>query len=148
MRDDLNTPEAIAALFDAARRAGQEVSARPSARPNSAREFAGLGEAFEEFLSGILGFDLSKGQTIYVDAGVPGEEAFGTPRVEVSTEADDVRIRYVGEPLDPEAQKKVARREKARREKDWALADRLRDELRAEGWIVEDTPEGPVLSRR
>jgi cysteinyl-tRNA synthetase len=43
---------------------------------------------------------------------------------------------------------RVAEREEARREKDWATADRLRDELHDEGWSVEDTPEGPIVSRR
>jgi cysteinyl-tRNA synthetase len=36
-------------------------------------------------------------------------------------------------------------RERARRERDWAEADRLRDELRALGWEVRDGPEGPEL---
>jgi cysteinyl-tRNA synthetase len=42
----------------------------------------------------------------------------------------------------------VATRETARREKNWTTADRLRDELYAEGWSVEDTSEGPILRRR
>lgn len=36
-------------------------------------------------------------------------------------------------------------REAARREKDWAEADRLRDELREMGWEVRDGPQGPEL---
>ncbi len=47
-----------------------------------------------------------------------------------------------------QVKEKVSRREQARREKDWATADRLRDELDADGWAVEDTSEGPILSRR
>src|ERR687885_2645323 len=62
MQDDFNTPEAIAALFEAARRAGQEISTHPK----SMREFAGLKKAFEELLGGVLGFELSQDQTIYV----------------------------------------------------------------------------------
>jgi cysteinyl-tRNA synthetase len=42
----------------------------------------------------------------------------------------------------------VATRERARLEKNWATADRLRDELHTDGWTVEDTSEGPILSRR
>ena len=38
-------------------------------------------------------------------------------------------------------------RETARREKNWAEADRLRDELRALGWEVRDGPDGPELVR-
>lgn len=37
------------------------------------------------------------------------------------------------------------RRERARRARDYAEADRLRDELRALGWEVRDGPDGPEL---
>ena len=37
------------------------------------------------------------------------------------------------------------RREQARADKEWAEADRLRDELRALGWEVRDGPDGPEL---
>jgi cysteinyl-tRNA synthetase len=58
-----------------------------------------------------------------------------------------VRVRYEEEP-DEETLLRVAERENARREKEWATADRLRDELQAEGWAIEDTSEGPIVSRR
>jgi cysteinyl-tRNA synthetase len=38
-------------------------------------------------------------------------------------------------------------RERARQARDWAEADRLRDELRALGWEVRDGPDGPELIR-
>ena len=41
----------------------------------------------------------------------------------------------------------LEQRETARRERDWAEADRLRDELRAMGWEVRDGPDGPELVR-
>jgi len=44
-------------------------------------------------------------------------------------------------------QEKVEAREKARREKDWARADALRGELAAEGWVVEDRPDGPRVRK-
>ena len=121
MQDDLNTPEAIAALFDVAGRAGREISARPEA----AGEFGSLAEAMEEVMT-IFGFDLAR---------------------ELSTEVEGVHVRY---PEDPGEQvlKLAAARETARREKDWTVADRLRNELFAEGWSVEDTSEGPILRRR
>ena len=121
MRDDLNTPEAMAALFEAAGRAGREISARPEA----AREFGSLAEAIGEILT-IFGFDLARG---------------------LSTEVEGVRVRYSEDPGE-EILRRVAAREMARREKDWATADRLRDELYAEGWSAEDTSEGPILRRR
>jgi cysteinyl-tRNA synthetase len=121
MEDDLNTPEAIAALFEVAGRAGREISAHPEA----AGEFGSLAEAMEEVMT-IFGFDLAQ---------------------ELSTEVEGVRIRYSEKPGE-EVLRRVAARENARREKDWATADRLRDELDAEGWSAEDAPEGPVLRRR
>ena len=121
MRDDLNTPEAVAALFEVTHRAGQEIAARPEA----AREFSALKETLEEVLT-IFGFDLSE---------------------ESARDVNGVRVRYEEEP-DEGALLRVAEREEARREKDWATADRLRDELHGEGWSVEDTSEGPIVSRR
>jgi cysteinyl-tRNA synthetase len=41
----------------------------------------------------------------------------------------------------------VAERTKAKAARDFVTADRLRDELAAGGWLVEDTPKGPVLRR-
>lgn len=42
----------------------------------------------------------------------------------------------------------VEEREAARKAKDWGRADALRDALHAEGWMVEDTPQGPLAKRR
>jgi cysteinyl-tRNA synthetase len=121
MLDDLNTPEAIATLFEVAGRAGREISDYPEA----ASEFESLAEAIEEVMT-IFGFDLAQ---------------------ELATEVEGVRIRYSGEPGE-EVLNRVAAREKARRDRDWDTGDRVRDELHADGWAVEDTSEGPILSRR
>jgi cysteinyl-tRNA synthetase len=43
---------------------------------------------------------------------------------------------------DPRIDARVAEREEARRSKDFATADRIRDELAAEGITIEDTPDG------
>jgi cysteinyl-tRNA synthetase len=47
----------------------------------------------------------------------------------------------------PEAFALADARETARGERNWAEADRLRDELRAMGWEVRDGPDGPELVR-
>jgi cysteinyl-tRNA synthetase len=39
----------------------------------------------------------------------------------------------------------VDQRQKAREDKNWAESDRLRDEIAALGWQVQDTPNGPEL---
>jgi cysteinyl-tRNA synthetase len=121
MRDDLNTPEVVATLFEAANRAGREISDRAGA----AGEFASLAGAVDEVMT-VFGFDLAR---------------------ELATEMSGVRIRYPEEPGE-EVIGLAVNRELARREKDWATADRLRDELAEAGWAVEDTPDGPILSRR
>jgi cysteinyl-tRNA synthetase len=123
MEDDLNTPEAVAAIFEAAGRAGQEVSGGPG----TADRFSSLARVLREALT-IFGFEL--------------------PHKELVAEVDGIRVRYSQEDLDEEVLRRVAERERARRERDYASADRLRGELSAEGWHLEDTPEGPVLSRR
>jgi hypothetical protein len=45
----------------------------------------------------------------------------------------------------PEVHELVARRQRAREQRDFALADRLRDEVRAAGWLLRDTPAGAEL---
>jgi cysteinyl-tRNA synthetase len=45
----------------------------------------------------------------------------------------------------PAARELLERRQRARAERDFALADQLRDELRALGWEVRDGSEGPEL---
>jgi len=52
------------------------------------------------------------------------------------------------EAADPEAERLLAERERARAGRDFATADACRDELAARGWDVRDTPEGPQLVRR
>ena len=42
----------------------------------------------------------------------------------------------------------VEARQQARRDKDFARADEIRDSLLAEGWVIKDTPDGPRVSRR
>lgn len=48
-----------------------------------------------------------------------------------------------GPPL--EIMELVNERESARNRKDWATADRLREEIAASGWVVKDTPDGVLL---
>src|SRR5918998_4418323 len=72
MQDDLNAPEAIAAVFDAASRAGQEISNRPEA----AGEFSSLAQALRDVLT-LFGFDLAE---------------------EIIADVAGVRVRYSEEP--------------------------------------------------
>ncbi len=40
------------------------------------------------------------------------------------------------------------KREKARKEKDFKLADKIREEITKKGYIIEDTKEGPRLKKK
>lgn len=120
MRDDLNTPEVVAAVFEVAGRAGKYISGG-----SRVDEFASLRDALGDVL-GTLGFDLT---------------------VESETEINGVKVRHPAE-VDEGAISLAAERQAARNSRDFATSDRLRDELVASGWMVEDTSEGPVLRRR
>jgi cysteinyl-tRNA synthetase len=48
---------------------------------------------------------------------------------------------------DPQGAELVARRDAARAARDWAEADRLRDELVTLGWVVEDSASGTLIRR-
>ncbi|WP_027626547.1 cysteine--tRNA ligase [Clostridium lundense] len=48
----------------------------------------------------------------------------------------------VKENLDEEMEKIIEQRQQARKEKNWALADKIRDDLKDRGIVLEDTPQG------
>ncbi|MCS7179281.1 MAG: cysteinyl-tRNA synthetase [Anaerolineae bacterium] len=70
------------------------------------------------------------------------EEGLSPPVVEAVLRAEEA-----AEAVPLEVLRMVAEREVARRERRWADADRLRERIRAHGFIVEDTREGPRLRR-
>jgi cysteinyl-tRNA synthetase len=50
--------------------------------------------------------------------------------------------------LPAEIQARVAAREKARQEKNWALSDQLRDEIQALGYVVQDGKDGMKVIKK
>ena len=44
--------------------------------------------------------------------------------------------------LDAEVEKLIAERTEARKRKDWATADKIRDTLKEMNIVIEDTPQG------
>jgi cysteinyl-tRNA synthetase len=104
--DDLNTPLAVALLFDAL------VAANTAADEGNAEGAQNVATAIN-VLFGALGLSLH------------GSE-------------DDV---------DALSADLVARRDDARAAKDWAEADRLRNELVTLGWVVEDSANGTLIRR-
>ncbi len=57
-------------------------------------------------------------------------------------------IRVDEEELDADVERRIAAREEARAGKNWAEADRLRDELLAEGIVLEDSASGVIWRRK
>jgi cysteinyl-tRNA synthetase len=104
--DDLNTPLAVALLFDALAAANTAADAGDDANARN------LAEAVNA-LFGALGLALHARED----------------------DVDDISADL------------VTRRDRAREAKDWAEADRLRNELVTLGWVVEDSSSGTLIRR-
>jgi len=131
MDDDFNTSQGIAALFDLAgdlnRLKDGLSTARaltPSAKGLAEEAFA----AIEEIMA-VLGLPRPEVGHIVVDGGA----AHGG-----GTDTD----------LAPRVEELLAERERLRGAKDFAGADRVRDELTDLGVVVEDHPQGKVWRRK
>ena len=123
MDDDLGTPEALSTVFETLRRANAALD-----RGDDADAAALVGTVVE--LAGVLGLQVGADDRAARPAG-------GPDTAEAAADAGD----------DAEIEALVAVRQKARAARDFAEADRLRDELAALGVVVEDTPAGPIWRR-
>ncbi|MFW5789059.1 MAG: cysteine--tRNA ligase, partial [Spirochaetota bacterium] len=107
----------------------------------ASRARAEIDEAFDDDLNAPRA--LGRLRAFLKDASVPPAE-----RLAVALDADGVfglRLREAvtkREELDPQLAAMIAEREQARRAKDFARADALRDKLREAGVALEDTPAG------
>ncbi|HEY4865026.1 MAG TPA: cysteine--tRNA ligase [Candidatus Dormibacteraeota bacterium] len=94
---------------------------------------AGLGRFFELLRTANAALDAGR-------VGTAGREALGELLAEVDAHLD---VLGAEEPvLDVETRRLVEEREEARRTRDFAAADRIRELLRERGVVVEDTPAG------
>ena len=107
MDDDLNTADAISAIFEMARLLNAATMESPT------KAFIEAGLALFDELTGVL--------------GILGEEA---------EDEDAAKIETL-----------VAERQAARKAKDYAKSDAIRDKLTAMGIVLEDTPQGPKWHR-
>lgn len=60
----------------------------------------------------------------------------------------DLPSSLVASPEDARIDELVRRRTEARKSKNWAESDKIRDELAALGIVVTDSPTGPTWSRK
>jgi cysteinyl-tRNA synthetase len=108
MDDDVNTPQALAVLFEMARVVNED-------RERGDAPALAAGAAELRRLGGVLGLFTQRG------------ESGGPP---------------------PEVERLVGERAAARARKDFRRSDELRAEIQRLGWLVEDTPGGPRLTRK
>ena len=127
MDDDFNTPIAVAVLFDLAR----DINKLRADDPTQA---AALGALLRK-LGGILGI-LQRRDYLTGVGSLSGQIPLTfTVRGELTTFGpDDIELF-------------IAQRNAARKAKNWAESDRIRDELKAKGVILEDGPGGTTWRR-
>lgn len=121
MANDINTPRGLAVIAELARAACEATQTKDT-------------------LGGYWPYTLLRMRQNLTDAGSILGILQRDPQVALK-ELRELRIEALE--LDPEEiDEKVAAREQARAEKDWAQADKLRDELDAMGVEIMDSPEG------
>jgi cysteinyl-tRNA synthetase len=133
MSDDFNTAEAIAVLFELAREINR-------ARPSHPEEAASLAAVLKE-LGGVLGLLQAD-----PDAWLKG------PVIAITAQAGKITpvgltatIREVYS--ESEIEELIQQRLEARKNKNWAEADRIRNELKEQGIVLEDGPGGTTWRR-
>jgi cysteinyl-tRNA synthetase len=92
-------------------------------------------------------FELVSAAHSAADAGAEAEGRRLAHTVAVLLAALGVSLRDESGEVDEASAQLMSERDEARRAKDFARADALRDELVARGWTVEDTPAGTAIRR-
>jgi len=141
MDDDLNTPRAIAALFDLAREVnrGRDEGLSVRKAQDAIRELGGLlGLTFREQPSHRLRFD--------VLAGLVAQASGELRRAGQNELADrlEVCLERIGEDGEADAlvESLAEARDELRRQKHYELGDHIRSRLAELGVYLEDTPQG------
>jgi cysteinyl-tRNA synthetase len=131
MDDDFNTPLAIFVLFDLAK----ELNI--AKRNNHKRKADELASSLK-FLGGLLGilqYDANKWKKDVTVALTGLSMSAQTGKLSV-----DDTLEYIN--------KQIQERLEAKKAKNWTLADQIRDQLKAQGIILEDAPNGTTSWRR
>jgi cysteinyl-tRNA synthetase len=134
MDDDFNTPVAVSVLFDLARELNRNKSSDP--------ERAGKLAASLKKLGGLLGV-LQSDPEEWLQAG----------NVVVKSQAANLEMTghaptpVIG-PTNEDIERLIDVRLNAKKTKNWALADQIRNQLKEQGIILEDAPNGTTSWRR
>ncbi len=80
-----------------------------------------------------------------LDAGDPSAAATATAAVRVIADTLGLEIARGGAEVPVDVLALADERQAARAAKDFARSDEIRDQLAADGWIIEDSPDGPVV---
>ncbi|MFQ6038393.1 MAG: DALR domain-containing protein, partial [Candidatus Aminicenantales bacterium] len=133
LSDDLNISGALTAVFEMIRKANAALS-KGKIRKGDAEGFAAAVRSVDQVLA-VATFPENITFTTRPAKGPPGEKQ--------ATEVT-ARIEYGkrSQGLSQKDLEKIRIREKARAEKDYALADSIRKELLAKGILLEDTKHG------
>ena len=125
MDDDFNTAQAIAALFDLARDINR-----------CAEEGLSIADAQSLLLDlcGVLGLKLEETKV----------ELDPAPYIALAKESGISAVD--GKPASHYIEQLIERRAEAKKSKDWALADNIRNSLAANGITLKDTPQGTTWS--
>jgi cysteinyl-tRNA synthetase len=133
LSDDLNISKAMTALFNLIKKVDVAI-ARADFKSQDAQKV----DLFIRSINTVLGVITpikSKTVVVVVDT-LRHKLNLIPPRVIVADETEMPKIAA-------QQKDKIERRQKARAEKDFAKADQIRDELAAEGILIEDTKDGP-----
>ena len=129
MDDDLNTADALGVLFALVKRANIGLASGASAETIRA-----VLDAFDT-MTGVLGLVKEKSQT---QDEYTKDEASESMRGGISGKV---------QPSDTKAAALLSEREDARKNRNWARSDEIRDELKAMGYAVEDTKQGQKVRK-
>jgi cysteinyl-tRNA synthetase len=132
MDDDFNTPVAVAVLFDIAR----ELNKAKNSESEKVSVLAGT----LKFLGGLLGILQDK----------PDDFLKGINVASVSYTLEGISGGLEAIVYQPETniEQQIQARIDAKKAKDWATADKIRNDLKASGIILEDAPDGTTSWRR
>lgn len=132
MDDDFNSRDAVAVMYDLSREVNR-LRAEGRLSRKGAENVIGL---FDEF-NGLFDVLVSEGQRNIVSEGVADLDGEGLESLLAKEELPDADVDML-----------VRARQDARKRKDFAAADRIRDALAARGIDIQDTRDGAVWKRK